>query len=336
MNSNRKRLAFLGGIAISALFCYLAFRGLHPQQALDSLSSVNLMLLPLGMLTYGLAMIIIAWRWQFLLRAVKLVPLADLCQLVAIGYMGNNVYPLRAGDGLRIVLLRRNYDLPLLRVTTIVVLERAFDGCVMIAFMLVGLLFIDLQSPEIATIVRLSAPVFAFAMLMALFLAAKPTLLRALANWLANWLPAKLGENLRRVSEDVSAGLEGLRNPLHLLGAALSSFITWGIEAGVYWLVMFAFSLDLDNAYAVALLICGAINLAGIIPASPGQVGVNEFVTVAILTALGVPAATAGVYAVVAHIAIWLPGVVSGLFFLLRQGLCWADISRAGQLESAT
>ena len=335
MNANRKRLAFLGGIAISGLFCYFAFRGLQPQHVLDSLGSVNPVLLPIALLTYGLAMIVIAWRWQFLLRAVKLVPLANLCQLVAIGYMGNNVYPLRAGDGLRIVLLRRNHDVPLLRVTTIVLLERAFDGCVMIAFVVIGLLFIDLQSSEIATIVRLAAPVFALAMLVALFLAAKPSLLRALAAWLARWLPARIGASLLRISEDVSAGLEGLRNPLHLLGAALSSFLTWSIEAGVYWLVMQAFALEMENAYAVALLICGAINLAGIIPASPGQVGVNEFVTVTILTALGLPAATAGVYAVVAHICIWLPGVVGGLYFLLRQGLGWADISRAGQLEGA-
>ena len=335
MKSKRKRLAFAGGMAVSALFCYFAFRGLQPQHVLDSLGSINLVVLPAAMLAYVVAMAVIALRWQFLLRAVKLVPLAALTQLVVIGYMGNNVYPLRAGDGLRIVLLRRNHQVAIVRATTIVVLERAFDGCVMIAFVLLGLLFIDLQAPEVAAIVRLAAPVFAFAMLIALFLAAKPNLLRALVDWLARMLPGRLESGLRRLSEDIIAGLDGLRNPLHLLGAALSSFVTWGIEAAVYWLVMSAFALQLDNAYAVALLICGALNLAGIVPASPGQVGVNEFVTVAILTALGLPAATAGVYAVVAHLVIWLPGVVGGAFFLLRQGLGWADIGRTAQLDAA-
>lgn len=336
MNATRKRLAFLGGICISGLFCYLAFRGLQPEQMLQSLSRIQLEFVLAGMLVYALAMVVIALRWQFLLRAVKLVPLRALCQLVAIGYMGNNVYPLRAGDGLRIVLLRRNHQVPLVRATTIVVLERAFDGCVMIAFVLIGLLFIDLQSSEVEAIVRLAAPAFAAAMLVALFLAAKPDLLRAVVAPLSKLLPGRLGIGLRRLSEDVIAGLEGLRNPLHFLGAVVSSFITWSIEAGVYWVVMLAFSMQLDNAYAVSLLICGALNLAGIIPASPGQVGVNEFVTVAILTALGVPVALAGVYAIVAHITIWLPGVLGGLFFLLRQGLGWADIGRAGELEGAS
>ena len=334
MNPNRKRLAFLGGIAISVFFGYLAFRGLNPEHVLDSLGSVKLEYPLAGMVVYVLAMVVIALRWQFLLRAIALVPLIALSKLVVIGYMGNNVYPLRAGDGLRIVLLRRNHSVPLVRATTIVVLERAMDGCVMLAFMLLGLLFIDLQSPEVSAIVRLAAPVFLLAMLLALFLAAKPNLLRALVRHTTRFLPRGPGERLRRLSDDVTAGLEGLRNPLHLLGAAVSSFATWGIEAGVYCIVMFAFNLQLDNVYAVALLICGAINLAGIVPASPGQVGVNEFVTVAILTALGIPAAVAGVYAVVAHITIWLPGTLGGLFFLLRQGLGWADIGRAQNLES--
>ena len=335
MKAHRKRLAFLGGIAVSALFCYLAFRGLNPEQVLESLGSVKLEVLLAGMAVYCAALIVIALRWQYLLRAVKLVPLSALSKLVAIGYMGNNVYPLRAGDGLRIVLLRRNHGVPLVRATTIVVLERAMDGCVMLAFMLLGLLYIDLQSAEISAIVRLAAPVFLLAMLLALFLAAKPNQLRALVGWLTRVLPRGLGMRLRLLSDDVIAGLEGLRNPLHVLGAVGSSFATWGIEAGVYWVVMFAFTLQLDNAYAVALLICGAINLAGIVPASPGQVGVNEFVTVAILTALGVPAALAGVYAVVAHITIWLPGTIGGLIFLLRQGLGWADIGRASELDAA-
>ena len=336
MNSHRKRLAFLGGIAISVFFGYLAFRGLNPEHVLESLGSVRLEVVLAGMLVYCLAMLVIALRWQFLLRAVKLVPLSALGKLVAIGYMGNNVYPLRAGDGLRIVLLRRNHSVPIVRATTIVVLERAMDGCVMLAFMLLGLLFIDLQSPEISAIVRLAAPVFLLAMLLALFLAAKPNLLRALVNWLTQFLPHGPSTRLRRFSDDVIAGLKGLRNPLHLLGAVASTFATWGIEAGVYWIVMVAFGLELDKAFAVSLLLCGAINLAGIVPASPGQVGVNEFVTVVILTALGVPATVAGVYAVVAHIAIWLPSTVGGLFFLLRQGLGWADIGRASALEASS
>ncbi len=331
MRSGRKRLAFIIGIFISAVFLFLAFRGLQPEQLLNSLGDLELGYLLLAMAIYIVAVVIIALRWQFLLRAVKLVPLAALTQLVFIGYMGNNLYPLRAGDGLRILLLRRNHSVPLLRSTTIVVIERLFDGCVMLAFVLFSLLWIDLRSPEVETIVRVAAPVFAVALFIAFFLAAKPNLMRQVVKLVVSLLPGRIGRALFTLSEEIIAGLEGLRSPAYLVGAVASSFLTWGIEAVTYWTVMRAFGLELN--YAVALLLVGAVNLAGLIPASPGQIGVNEFVVIAILTALGIPAPAATAYAVVVHLSYWIPVSVVGFLFLLRQGMGWADIRSAGDME---
>ena len=331
MRSGKKRLAFIIGILSSAVFLFLAFRGLQPEQLLNSLGDLDLGYLLMAMAIYILAVVIIALRWQFLLRAIKLVPLAALTQLVFIGYMGNNVYPLRAGDGLRILLLRRNHSVPLLRSTTIVVIERLFDGCVMLAFVFFSLLWIDLRSPEVETIAQFAAPVFAVALLIAFFLAAKPNLMRQVVKLMVNLLPGRIGRPLFTLSEEIIAGLEGLRSPTYLIGAVLSSFLTWGIEAGTYWTVMFAFGLELN--YAVALLLVGVVNLAGLIPASPGQIGVNEFVVITILTSLGITLPTATAYAVVVHLTYWLPVSLAGFLFLLRQGMGWADIRRASDFD---
>ena len=333
MNSGRKRLAFITGMIVSAGFLVLAFRGLQPEQFWNSISDVSLPWLLIAALVYFVAVIVIALRWQFLLRAIKLVPLRALTQLVFIGYMGNNVYPLRAGDALRIALLRRNHQVPLVRSTTIVVIERIFDGCVMLTFVLLSLLLIDLNSSTVETIVGVTAPIFLLAMLFAFFLAAKPQLLRRVVQPMFNILPQRVGVIVADLAEEVIAGLEGLRSPAYLLGAIISSFVTWSIEAGTYWLVMVAFGLELN--YAVALLLVGAVNLAGLIPASPGQVGVNEFVIITILSALGISASGATAYAVIVHLAIWLPITASGFVLLLRQGMGWADIHQAGEKERA-
>ena len=318
---------------ISAGFLFLAFRGLQPEQFWNSLNDVDLPILGAATLSYILAVIVIALRWQYLLRAIKLVPLTTLSQLVFIGYMGNNVYPLRAGDALRIFLLRRNHAVPLLRSTTVVVLERLFDGSVMLSFIFLSLLFIDVQSAAVDTITGVTTPLFVLALLMAFVLAAKPHLLRAVIRVVLRALPPSFATPISRFSEDIIVGLEGLRSPRYLLGAVVSSYITWCIEAGTYWLVMQAFGLDLN--YAVALLLVGAVNLAGLIPASPGQVGVNEFVIITILSALGQPVADATAYAVVTHLVIWLAPTSIGFALLIRQGMGWADIRRAGDLDSA-
>ena len=317
----------------SAVFLALAFRGLHPDQFWSSLGKLNAPWLVVAVLVYFAAVVVIALRWQILLHSVKRVRLGALFKLVAIGYMGNNVYPLRAGDGLRIMLLRRNHQVPLLRATTVIAVEHLYNGTTMIVFILLGLAAIDLQSPTVEAIVGLAMPLVSIAIVAALFLAAKPALLRRLVRRAVTILPPALGQAAQRLSEDVIAGLEGLRSPRHFLGALLVSFLTWGVEAFTYWLVMFAFGLELN--YAVALLLVGAVNLAGLIPASPGQVGVNEFVVISILTALGIAAPLATAYAVVVHLTIWLPITLAGFILLLKQGLGWADIGKAERLKSA-
>ncbi len=320
-------------MTISAVFLALALRGLQTEQFFSSLADVSLPLLLAAMGVYGAAVVVIALRWQFLLRALKFVPLAALTQLVFIGYMGNNVYPLRAGEALRILLLRRNHGLPLLRSTTIVAIERLFDGCVMLSFVLFSLLLIDIESDQVKAIVSVSAPLFALALLIALSLAAQPSLLRRVVGLALVLLPRRIGAVVANSSEELLAGFAGLRRPSHLLGAVICSFVTWGIEAGAYYIVMRAF--DLQFSYAVALLLVGAVNLAGLIPASPGQIGVYEFVIISILAALGIAAPLATAYAVVVHITIWLPTTATGFILLLKQGLGWADVGRAAAIRSA-
>jgi uncharacterized protein (TIRG00374 family) len=269
--------------------------------------------------TYFLAVTIIAWRWQFLLQTVKAVPLFALTQIVAIGYMGNNVYPLRAGEALRIFLLKRTHNVPVTSAATTVVGERVFDGFVMLSFLLMGLLLVDVQSEQIELVARVAAPIFGIAVVVFFTLAGFPNLLNGLVKRIAVLLPDALADLLLKLQNEMLAGLSGLRSPLHLIGAILTSYATWAVEAFVYWIVMWAFALDLP--YGVALLVVGTVNLAGLIPASPGQIGVYEFFASTVMMAVGVAPDTALAYAIVVHLVIWLPVTLVGFVFLIRQGL---------------
>ena len=333
MRTRSKRFAAASGLVISGFFLYLAFRDLNLDQFWSTLQSVNILLLLIAVPTYFVALVIIALRWQFLLRAVRLIPLVSLAQLVTICYMGNGVYPLRAGEALRIYLLRRRHHVPLASVTTTVLVERAFDGLVMLAFISISLLFIDIDSPEVDAVIAIASPLFVSAVIVFFVLAARPDLFRFSLRLMRRVLPRRLETVVGQLGEDAITGLAGLRNPAHLAGAVLSSFVTWAIEASVYWIVMFAFSLE--HNYAVALLVIGVVNLAGVISASPGQIGVYEFVVSSILVALGTPLALAASYAVVIHLVIWVPTTAVGFALLVREGMGWSEIARARELEQA-
>ena len=56
-----------------------------------------------GVAIYFVAVWARAWRWHYLLRPIKKIPTSTMFPVVAIGYMGNNIYPARAGEVLRAV-----------------------------------------------------------------------------------------------------------------------------------------------------------------------------------------------------------------------------------------
>lgn len=324
-------LVAIGGIVISAVFLYAAFRDLKPDEVWASVQGANIFLVALGAVWYFAAVVFISVRWQFLLRAVKAVSVRDLVPLVCICYAGNNIYPFRSGEILRILLLQRHNGVPVARATTVVVIERVFDGLIMLSFILVPLMFIDVPSPEVRAVASVATPIFLAALAVFLVLAAQPKLLRGVILFVSRLLPERLGGFLRNTGEDILSGLQGLRSPGSLLGAVAMTYLSWGIEASVYWIVSKAFNLE--TTYPMMLLTMGVVNLAGLIPASPGLFGIFEFFVAAVLVSLGMPSVTVHAFALVLHMVIWLPVTLLGLYLLFKQGLGLGAISNTQKLE---
>lgn len=327
---SKRTWAALAGILISAVFLWFAFRNLNPAAVGAEIQTLEIGWIALAAVVYFGAVSLISLRWQFLLRAVHLIHLRALIPLVAIGYTGNNIFPFRSGEVLRILLLQRRHAVPLARAATTVVVERAFDGIVMLSFILAALLLVDVRAPEVQRVALAAAPVFIGAAAVFFVLAARPTDFQRLVRLVSRRLPGPLAARAQHIGDDIGRGLEGLRSPLHLLGAVVSSYASWMVEALVYWLVSFAFGLELS--YPVMLLVVGVVNLAGLIPASPGQIGVFEFFVSLVLIAVGVAEPQAHAYALVVHLVIWLPVTLLGFFFLARMGLGVGEF-RVGSLE---
>ena len=66
-------------------------------------------------------------------------PPPDLFPTVAIGYFGNNILPARAGELLRAVVLKKDEQIPISASLATIIVERVFDGVVMLGFVFVNL-----------------------------------------------------------------------------------------------------------------------------------------------------------------------------------------------------
>jgi glycosyltransferase 2 family protein len=249
-------------------------------------------------------------------------------------YMGNNVYPLRAGEVLRVFLLRQDYQVPIVRSSTVTVVERVFDGIVMLTFILVGIISNQVQNEQILRIAQFASPFFVLGLVVFFGFALFPAPAEALIQRIAGILPERLQKIVLHLSHEVLSGLASLKSPVQLFGAVFASYMSWMVEALVYWVVMSAFGFDLP--YTVALLVVGTVNLAGLIPASPGQIGVYEFFVGLVLSLFAIEESRALAYAIVVHITIWLPVTVVGFVVLARRGLSVNQIRSDAKIVEPT
>ena len=330
--TRKQRLLVVLGLAISVIFLVIAFHDQHLDEVWGYIQQANMPLLIFASVWFFSSVWVIALRWQYLLRGIKLVPVKTLYELVCISYMGNNIYPLRVGELLRVVLLERSDHVPIVKSTVVVVLERIFDGIVMLTFVVVAIALLDIDSPELRAIASFGTPLFVIALAVFFTLAFQPNLLRHVVTWFSRFLPGRLREIALKLAEDVLAALESLRSPSDLAKSVITSYLSWMLEATVYWIVAFAFNLH--TPFAAMLLVIGVINLAGLIPASPGGFGIFEYMTVlALSVALGYDRTQVTAFAVVAHIVIWLPVTVVGFYYLIKRGLGIGAVTHIDQLE---
>ena len=160
MSFLRKRWKFVFGVAISVVFLWFSLRGLHLQAVWYYIQVANFWWILPAVAVYFAAVWARTWRWHYLLRPLKSVPLGRLFPVVCIGYFGNNVYPARAGEVIRAFVLRRNEGISVSASFATIVVERVFDGLVMLLFVFFALPFVGFEHiPAIyrVTIVAASA-----------------------------------------------------------------------------------------------------------------------------------------------------------------------------------
>jgi len=325
------------GVGISLIFIIWTLRGLNLALLWQVMKQANYWWLIPGVAVYFLGVWARAWRWHYLLKPVKPIRTRVMFPITCIGYMGNNIYPARAGEVLRAVVLKRREGVPISASLATIIVERIFDGVVMLAFVFVNL-------TRLAELAEVAVPVgrwqvsiqdlavwgsAAFFGALAIFLLAAmfPRFTGRVADWFINrLLPQRLREKTSGIMHKFLDGLESLRSPANVLMVFLTSVVVWLLETVKYWFVMHAFNFEVS--FFTLMLMNGVVNLATTIPAAPGYLGTFDAPGIAVLVADGIPQAVATGYTLVLHLALWVPITVLGAYYMAREGIHWSDALR--------
>ncbi len=302
----------------------------------DVLRSANYAYIAPALIFYFLAVHFRAVRWRFLLRPLMGRPQRAIYPVVVVGYMANNLIPVRIGEVLRSYYLSIREPVSAAGAFGTVAVERASDVLALLFFLGLAAFFLPVtgtlddlaaQIPGGTTVLVLAAllPFLVVMGTVAFITALSPETVLRLVERLAFPVPEKFRLRLLSLVRRLLEGLTVVRSPRALLSVFILSLPVWTLEAAMYYTISFGF--DLRSSFgstaefiAVILVFTAAANLAGVLPSSAGSWGPFDFFGTAALVALGAPFDVASVFALTVHVALWVPVTALGLAVLVMDG----------------
>ena len=318
----RRALPAILGVGLSIGLLVWALRGVRLGDILQHVRAARpgplTLAVILATLTFPLRLI----RWRLLLRQESghPHPSGALWHAVAVGFMANNLLPLRAGELVRSYTASRLADIRFTTVLSSIAVERIFDGLTIAGLLTLALLSPDLPGTvqvggvSVAHLARIGGLIGAVGLLLAILVLALPSSAERLVRRTVPW--PRVADRTVSLIEGVRQGLVVLRTPARLLLVIFWSLVLWLMNALAFHVGFAAF--DIPVSYMGTLLMQGLLVLGISIPSTPGFFGPFEAVIVAALALYGVPHDLAFSYAISFHVTSFVPITLLGLWSLAR------------------
>jgi glycosyltransferase 2 family protein len=299
-----------GSLAISAIFLYLAIRGVDLYAFRRAVRQSDWVWLIAAPAVLAVAVAIRVVRWRYLFDPATRPGARAATRALLVGELLNSVLPFRSGDVGRVLVLHRDTRLSNAEVGSTVVAERLLDTVVLLLLLFVSTPFLP-QVTWLAAATALLAGAAAVVVVAVLVLSVFGD--RPLA-WALRRGGRILGLPHERMAETAARLARGARAFRELRAGALAfalSLATWLLVAASFWLVMRA--MHLQVGFGAAILVTVATTFALVIPAAPTSVGVFEAAVLVSLRPYGVGDARALACAVVLHVLSFAPFILAGL-----------------------
>jgi uncharacterized protein (TIRG00374 family) len=311
------------GIAITVVAMWFALRDVDLSVVAAEFRRANLwVLLGLSVPSYLLVVWLRALRWRHLTNPIQEMPRSALFRATAVGFMANNVFPLRMGEIVRSWYLGRECGVRPAAIFGTVVLERVIDTVMLILLALGVLSFSRSDDAGVwrsGVVWLLPVALLPFAALF--WMRVAPDQIAAIGGALARPLPLRIRELGRRQLENFTQGLGALRGGSHLFWIAFHSLGIWLVASTIPMLAGFlALGVEFDSPFEALLaswMTLAAVGIAVALPSAPGFFGVYHSACRLVLESFGLAPEMAVALGTLLHAVFWVTLTVPG-FLVLR------------------
>ena len=314
----KTRLYSLVGVLVSLLFLYLAVRTVDFPETVRVLGTTQLQWLLAATLIYLSAFPIRTLRWRQVLREQKVLSFKEVIVPVLVGHMANNVLPARTGELYRAHFLGRRARMSRSGAVGSIVVERTFDGLMLLALIL--LLFLIFPETHLlgGAALAIGAIFLALAVGILFYSFAVDGTHRAI-NKVLGILPQKLGDFISRRLAYFLQGIRGVSTVGGCFVVVVYTMLIWAMECSAIALVVISFGVTLPlTGY---LLVYALAALGTTLPSGPAYIGPYQYAFVLALGFFAISRETALAVSVATQLALLGPITVIGLTLLWREQL---------------
>ena len=325
LHSNlRRTVMVVSGIVISVFFIAMSIWYMEWGYVFEALSNAELYpWLFFSVLSYLTGHLVRGARTRLLVSRDAKLSLFTASNIVVVGYAVNNIFPARIGELARAGMLCERTGISFVQSAAVVFLERVLDGIVILLLLVVSALFLN-AGGSVEETIYFASVILGLAAAFVMLVVIAPNRLMGVISKVIYAISPRLHDAALRFTTSIINGFNYMRRPVDALKIFVLSIVIWLFDVGLFLFLLPAFGLELNVWQAIFVIT--AANLAVLFPfspgySSPGYIGPFHALCIQGLVFFGIAQATAVGFAVVVHLAIYLPLITWGGAVILWYGI---------------
>jgi len=301
------------GIAVSAIFIYLALRGVEAEEVIAGLYDKKCVFLLPAAFVVILMQIARSLRWQILLSPIKVIPQKRLFPITSIGIMAMILAPMRLGEFVRPYLINRKESVPLGSGFATILIERSIDLLLLLVFLFLVISQVpvpDWMAEGGQALLSIIVLEFLSIILFMIF----PEKIKRMILPLTKRMPLKMAVALDGFIGNLAAGFRIIANGRKFAQVLFLSFSIWFFSSSTVYFLFYFYRLPLGIFEALGVTTVTSLGVS--LPAAPGLIGNFQFACIFSLSFWGVAKSDAFTFAMVYYFLSVGINILIGLIFL--------------------
>ena len=284
----------------------------------------------IGLLFYSFSLLFRSFRWNYLLKnnSSKLST-RKLTPIVIVGYMFNNLLPIRTGEIARCFYLEHKLGVKKIFALGTVAIERISDVIALSLILGLTLILVYINSESLEFINYLPGNQYSFILFILLIFLASLLLIiapffRLKIYKIFDYFSRNSNVFIKKIFNFIKQFFDGyfsINNSSKLMKLLSISFLIWILEITMYFFIAVSVNLTLDSFFLLILTVLffgTAANLAGIFPSTAGGWGSFDFFGVLVLISFGIDEQLSLGFVIFTHFFLWAPVTLIGMLIFLK------------------